>query len=115
MSIPSARLDCREIPLWARVVAGLGLSNFAAFMVVALVLGGEADEARSNGGRFYLSSHGHPVVVSEAVFTYSLIHRASALAGFAAASLTLGIFHRRKVLGALIPPASVSNKNHPIL
>jgi hypothetical protein len=110
VNIPAVKLNWREIPLWARIVIVLGFSNFGLFWAVAVALGGDADEARSHDGKFYLSNHGRHVVVSEAVFTYSRIHRNSAFCGFAAASLTAGIYYRRKVLGTQARPVSSDTK-----
>lgn len=52
----------------------LGVLNFMAFAIIALCLGGDAVNGRSENGRYFLSSHGKNTEVSEAVFNYSRMH-----------------------------------------
>jgi hypothetical protein len=57
-----------------KIVIALALGNFFAFFVIAIHLGGDAVNGMSEGGRFFLMSHGRYTEVSECVFTYSLWH-----------------------------------------
>jgi hypothetical protein len=51
-----------------------GLINFAVFWCATVSLGGDAVSGTEEGGRYFLSSHGHLTEVSHGVFTYSLVH-----------------------------------------
>jgi hypothetical protein len=55
-------------------VGCLGVLNFVAFFIVAILIGGDAVNGKVVGGHFYLAEHGKFTEVSEAVFTYSLWH-----------------------------------------
>ena len=62
--------DLKRRSLWAiSTLCGL---NFVVFFIVALVIGGDAVNGKVVAGHFYLSDHGKPTEVSEAVYTYSL-------------------------------------------
>jgi hypothetical protein len=53
------------------------LANFAAFMVGAVYLGGDALNGKAADGHYFLSNHGYLTEVSRAVFTYSEWHARS--------------------------------------
>ena len=52
----------------------LGLANFAAFLFLAIRLGGDAVNGKAEDGRFFLMEQGVYTEVSEAVFNYSRWH-----------------------------------------
>lgn len=58
-------------------IIAVGVLNFVAFIVIALLIGGDAVNGHANDGHFYLSNHGKPTEVSEAVFRYSYAHAMS--------------------------------------
>jgi hypothetical protein len=45
----------------------IGVLNFVAFVIIAMNIGGDALNGYEDSGRFYLSSHGRPVEVPEAL------------------------------------------------
>jgi hypothetical protein len=51
-----------------------GLANFAAFMVGAIYLGGDALNGKAVDGHYFLSTHAHLTEVSRTAFTYSEWH-----------------------------------------
>jgi hypothetical protein len=51
--------------------------NFIAFFLGALALGGDALSGYSEGGRYFLRSHGKATEVSADVFAYSKLHTRS--------------------------------------
>jgi hypothetical protein len=57
----------------------LAFFNFAAFFVVALMLGGDALNGKIEDGRYYLANHGRFTEVSSAVWHYSRAHVISVL------------------------------------
>jgi len=63
--------------LLLRGVIGVAILNFAVFYLMALYLGGDAENGRVQAGHFYLASHGNLTEVSKAIFSYSLFHSRS--------------------------------------
>lgn len=68
-----------------RVVTYLGLGNFLAFIVIDIMLGGDALSGHVLNGHYYLGNHGIYTQVSRIVFIYSECHAYSALIGLALA------------------------------
>lgn len=58
----------------AYALVAIGILNFACYVIVASILGGDAVNGKTEGGRFYLCEHGRYTEVSESVFEYSRIH-----------------------------------------
>jgi hypothetical protein len=56
--------------------------NFVAFVVVALIIGGDAINGHSESGRYYLANHGILTEVSEPTFIYSMTHAISVIVLF---------------------------------
>lgn len=52
----------------------LAMANFICFFAVAIYLGGDALNGKSDNGHFFLSNHGKLTEVSEAVYRYSQLH-----------------------------------------
>jgi hypothetical protein len=52
----------------------LALANFAAFVLVGLVIGGDALSGGVEDGHYYVSNHGIHAEVSHGTFIYSRIH-----------------------------------------
>jgi hypothetical protein len=61
----------RNVAAW---IAFLWLLDFAAYIVAAGFLGGDAWSGHSAGGHYFLLSHGRLTEVSRSVFQYSRIH-----------------------------------------
>jgi hypothetical protein len=53
------------------------LANFIVFFVVAVVLGGDAINGKTDGGRYFLANHGRLTQVSRGIFEYSRYHAIS--------------------------------------
>jgi hypothetical protein len=68
------------IKLYAVVV----VINFAAFVIAAVWLGGDAINGHSGNGHYYVCGHGSCSEVGRAVFTYSWWHAFSVIVTFAA-------------------------------
>ena len=60
----------------------LALLNLALFMVIALLMGGDAVNGKTKDGRYYLANHGKLTEVSKATFIYSKLHVYSVFATF---------------------------------
>jgi hypothetical protein len=56
------------------VVFIIAAINFVAFLIGAAALGGDAVNGKSEGGRYFVASHGKLTEVSRAAFTYSRLH-----------------------------------------
>ena len=56
------------------VVAALWLVNFGAYIIIAILIGGDAINGHAGSGRYYLAMHGHLTQVSRTVFEYSRWH-----------------------------------------
>lgn len=71
----------------ASAVRYLAIVNFAAFVIVATLLGGDALNGHADGGHYFLSWHGRDTEVSSAVFRYSQLHAVSTFVFLALAAL----------------------------
>jgi hypothetical protein len=76
---PSAAeaIDSSPHPTIHRVAAiwqGVCLLNFAAYVITAIILGGDAWNGRIRDGHYYLAWHGRLMEVSRAVFEFSWWH-----------------------------------------
>ena len=58
--------------------------NFFAFVVVAILIGGDALSGKVEAGRYYLGQHGTYTEVSRGTFLYSGFHATLALVGILA-------------------------------
>lgn len=56
------------------VVAALWLLNFGAYVIIAILIGGDAINGHAESGRYYLAMHGHLTQVSRSVYEYSRWH-----------------------------------------
>lgn len=70
-----------------RGIALLALINFLLFVIIALIIGGDAVNGRAENGHFYLASHGKLTEVNYSVFMYSKIHVYSIFVTFSLALL----------------------------
>ncbi len=56
------------------ILFGAALINFFAFVIIAILLGGDAINGMVKDGHYYLASHGRYTEVTESVFNYSRHH-----------------------------------------
>lgn len=56
------------------VIAVLWFVNFAAYLVIAALIGGDAINGHVELGRYYLAMHAHLTQVSRSVYEYSRWH-----------------------------------------
>jgi hypothetical protein len=73
----SNSLAWRDVPTWLRITFLVALLNFAGFVTIATINGGDALNGKEEGGRYYLASHGRRTEVSHAFYCYSKVHAAS--------------------------------------
>ena len=52
----------------------IGIINFGAFCIIAVVLGGDAVSGHESAGKYFLANHGKLTEVSHFVFLYSRVH-----------------------------------------
>ena len=71
------------LPVWMKWVSGVWIVNFAAFVLIATYLGGDALNGYAKDGHYFLAMHGHTFEVSRAVFLYSKWHAISLIASLA--------------------------------
>jgi hypothetical protein len=64
-----------------KIIAFIGILNFLAFVIVAVVMGGDALNGKASNGHYFLGSHGRLTEVSREVYVYSVCHACSAVAG----------------------------------
>jgi len=64
----------------AKTIRYIALISALTFVGIALLIGGDAINGRSDGTHYFLASHGRYTEVSRAVFQYSRIHAISAVA-----------------------------------
>lgn len=72
--------------------------NFALFFLIALAIGGDAVNGKTEGGKYYLANHGKYTEVSPVLYWYSFIHVITVLCTHVAAlvvGLALGSSARR--------------------
>lgn len=82
------------------IVAVLTAANFVAFMVGAVLVGGDAWNGKVEDGRYFLGDHGRLREVSAEVFTYSLWHARSMIATHPIAMLAAWLAARAGRRGA---------------
>jgi len=85
-----------KIGSWMLAVAIL---NFVGFFLISLLLGGDAVNGKIEAGRYYLSSRGAFIEVSQTVWIYSYVH-----------VISVWISHPLGALGVLLRFADVSNR-----
>ena len=76
-----------------KLVVYVGGLNFLAFIVIDVIIGGDALGGKVNHGHYYLNNHGSFTEVSHGVFVYSTYHAYLAMFGLLlafAAARTLG-------------------------
>lgn len=76
-------------------IAAFGVLNFAAFLVLDIILGGDALSGKVEGGKYYLGNHGAYHQVSHNIIIYSACHAYSGLLGIAIAGLIAQHLKRR--------------------
>lgn len=74
------------------IIAVTWFLNFAAFVVIAIRIGGDAMNGHAAGGHYYLADHGTLTEVSRQVFVYSEIHVISVWV-LTALVIPLGLIH----------------------
>ena len=84
----------------------LGFANFALFFTISVAIGGDAVAGRVEGGRYYVSSHGHLTEVSPEVWEFSYRHARITWATFPLSALALAfLMLSGGLLGSYRPPA----------
>lgn len=56
------------------IIGVIAIINFTLFVIIAIVIGGDAVNGRIEGGHYYLANHGQLTEVNYFVFLYSTIH-----------------------------------------
>ncbi len=57
-----------------RIIGVVTILNFLIFVVISIIIGGDAVNGHVEMGRYFLSNHGQLTEVSYPVFVYSKIH-----------------------------------------
>ena len=70
----------------------IAILNFLAFIIVALLIGGDAVNGKVADGKYYVAEHGNYTKVTEAVFTYSRYHCYSVWITHPVGILAIGIW-----------------------
>ena len=66
------------IPAWLLYAIGIvAVMNFASFVIIAQVIGGDAVNGHQAAGHYYLANHGRLTEVSRTIFEYSRWHTLS--------------------------------------
>lgn len=95
----------------------LAILSFGAFMLTAIILGGDALNGHIENGRYFLSWHGRPTEVSALVFGYSRYHAIASLVLLALAAISVLVskpnpteakWQGRLVLGFIICSTALS-------
>jgi hypothetical protein len=60
-----------------KIIGVVAILNFVVFVLVALLIGGDAINGNETAGNYYLANKGKLTEVSYLVFTYSKIHAIS--------------------------------------
>lgn len=58
-------------------VAAVAIVNFIAFVIIAILIGGDSANGRIDNGHYFVASHGRLTEVSARAFTYSQWHARS--------------------------------------
>ena len=78
-------------------VAAIATVNFAAFVIVAILIGGDAGNGKIDSGHYFVANHGRLTEVSARVFTYSQWHGRSLFLTHPLGMIAIGwISFRRK-------------------
>jgi len=104
-AVSFARAKRKDSKIKRELLFGLlwfaALLNFFLFLLIDVLLGGDALNGKVEDRHYYLGSHGAYTEVSHDVFLYSTVHASLAFVGMFAAVVG-GLFSRRDALrGAL--------------
>ena len=78
-------------------VAAVAIVNFIAFVIIAILIGGDAVNGRIDSGHYFVANHGRLTEVSASVFTYSRWHARSLFVTHPLGMIAIGwIYSRRK-------------------
>ena len=78
-------------------VAAVAIVNFIAFVIIAILIGGDTVNGKIESGHYFLASHGGLTEVSARVFTYSQWHARSLFVTHPLGMIAIGwISFRRK-------------------
>jgi hypothetical protein len=91
-------------PRWLKVLAAIAIANFAAFVLVAGYLGGDALNGYVRDGHYFLAAKGHAYEVSRALYLYSKWHALSAISLSGAVVVAWAILWRRAQLARRTGP-----------
>lgn len=72
-----------------RIIQIACLVNFAAYMLVTVLIGGDAINGHEMDGHYFLASHGKLTEVSRGLFIFSEVHSVAVWVLFALAFMTL--------------------------
>ena len=56
------------------IIFQIAIINFILFVIIALIIGGDAVNGKAEGGQYYLANHGQLTEVNYFVFMYSKLH-----------------------------------------
>lgn len=87
-----------------RGIIVVGLINLTVFILIAVVLGGDAVSGGASEGHYFLSAHGHRTEVSHITWIYSRVHFYTAMVSgpaVIAAGVAAGII--KKKYPAVVP------------
>ena len=72
-----------------RLLFWIAILNFGAFIIMTLVLGGDAINGTAANGHYYLMSHGKYTEVGRGLFEYSIVHALSQIVTMPVAAVVL--------------------------
>jgi hypothetical protein len=70
--------------------------NLLVFIVIGILLGGDALNGYSKAGHYFLANHGKFTEVSALTFAYSFLHTCLSIVLTLAAVIAMLVFYRRK-------------------
>lgn len=71
--------NLKRIKIIAGILIGIATLNFIAFFIVAICVGGDAINGKTEGGHYFVADHGKLTEVSRALWIYSRIHACSVM------------------------------------
>ena len=80
-------------------IGWLGMANFVAFAIGALLIGGDAVSGMVQDGHYFVRNHGRLTEVSASVFHYSLWHARSLWVTHPVAAIIFGREYLRRQPG----------------
>jgi hypothetical protein len=79
-----------------KVIAGIVIANFFLFVIISMLIGGDALNGHVTNGHYFLTMKGVDTEVTESVFRYSWWHAVLTIGSFAIAILHWALIDRRR-------------------